>query len=262
MTIEAWTYAVMENNRRERLRLSFDSSKHPRGQPKNKGEFVKKGGAEGLTSGQGREHKVICGIPDHPGATKGAEVNVIVSKERAWDGKASEIPLKNLITPQQTGCVGEAVALAYYRQVLGYKDADPINSENPSEAADMIEDEHPTEVKAGLVNITKKSQQWRLTSSKESKEEIALYDKMSAKERKLWNLDKAKRIKLRKKALIRDYNKKTGKRHTFKTITVVVNPDKQICDLFVFDGIHSRIDWQSAEAKAAYKVSLKYDHAK
>jgi hypothetical protein len=118
----------------------------------------------------------------------------------------------------------------------------------------------PTEIKAGLVSNSRKAQQWRLTFSKESEKEKARYEKMSPAARKKYNADKQKRIHARKQKVIKQLEKETKRKVTPKTVTVVVNPDTQTADVYVFDGLHDRIDWRSEMARKAYAGSVRYEH--
>jgi len=45
-------------------------------------------------------------------------------------------------------------------------------------------------------------------------------------------------------------------------MTVIINPDKKLADIYVFKGWHPSIRWNSPEAKQAYKTTVKYDQAK
>lgn len=193
----------------------------------------------------------------HPGSTHGSSVKVKKTKRRAFDG-ATPVPLETQLTKQETGRVGEAVVLAYMRQVLGLKDARAMNSEQTNFPVDLIEDHAPTEVKAGLVSNTRGAQQWRLTFSKESAKEKALYETMTSQERAAWNEKKQQRIHQRKQAVLKAVERETGRKQRPRTITTVLNPDTRVADIYVFDGWHDRIDWQSDLARAAYQGSVQY----
>ncbi len=200
------------------------------------------------------------GSSAHPGSEHGSKVKVTKSKERAFDG-ATPVQTKTTLTKQETGRVGEAVVLAYMKDVMGLKDAKPMNSTKTNFPIDLIEDHKPTEVKAGLASNGRKAQQWRLTFSKETKAEKDWYEKATPEQRKSWNTEKQKRIHERKEKVIKALEKETGKKISPRTMTVVINPDTKTADVYVFEGWHDRIDWQSDLAKKSYKGSVKYDHA-
>lgn len=193
----------------------------------------------------------------HPGASHGSAVAVKPAKQRAWGGK-DPVELKTTLTKQETGRVGEAVALAWLKS-QGFADARPMNSAATNFPIDLIEDHAPTEVKAGLASNGRGAQQWRLTFSKETAAEKSAYEKMTPAERERWNAEKQKRIHERKRRVIADLQKRNPRTPIKpRTITVVLNPDTRTADVFVFDGFHDRIDWQSAAAKSAYRGSVTY----
>jgi 2'-5' RNA ligase len=195
----------------------------------------------------------------HPGSAHGSAVKVKKSKKRAFDGE-TPVQTQTTLTKQETGRVGEAVVLAYL-QSQGFKDARPMNSGKTNFPVDMIEDHAPTEVKAGLVSNTRGAQQWRLTFSKETAAEKEWYAKATPKQRKAWNAEKQKRIRERKEAVIAAIEKQTGVKVKPRTMTLAINPDTRVADVYEFEGFHDRIDWRSEEAKKAYKGSVSYSHA-
>ena len=135
-----------------------------------------------------------------------------------------------------------------------------MNTEATNFPIDMIEDHAPTEVKGGLVSNSRKAQQWRLTFSKETKSEKDAYEKMTPQERTEWNEQKQRRIKERKEAVIKALEKKYKKPIKPRTLTVIINPDTKTADVYMFDGFHDRIDWQSDAAKKSYVGSVTYAH--
>jgi hypothetical protein len=181
---------------------------------------------------------------------------VKVVKARVFSGES--VATKKTLTKQETGRIGEAVILAYLRDVRGRADARQMNTSATNFPVDVIEDHAPTEVKAGLVSNGRKAQQWRLTFSKESAKEKALYETMTPEERSAWNADKRRRIRERKEKVIAQLEKETGQKITPRTMTVIINPDTQIADIFEFDGLHDRIDWRSEKAAAGYRGTVKY----
>lgn len=215
------------------------------------GEFVSKGKGGTATKEGGSVGKK----DSHPGAAHGSSVTVKPTKQRAFNGEPAV--LKTTLTKQETGRVGEAVVLAYLKR-KGFKDARPMNTAASNFPVDMLEDHRPTEVKAGLASNSRKAQQWRLTFSKESATEKALYETMTPEERKTWNTEKQRRIHERKMKVIQQLEKQTGKKVHPRTMTVIINPDTKTADIYVFDGLHDRIDWQSPQGKAGYEGSVRY----
>jgi 2'-5' RNA ligase len=246
---------------------SFDEGKHPR----DHGKFARVRGASGAKK-KTREGKSKKAAPakagksaaasepaGHPGAAHGSRVQVKPVKRRVFAG--TPVETKTLISKQETGRIAEAVALAYLQTVIGAADARPMNTAQTNFPVDMIEDHAPTEVKGGLVSNTRKAQQWRLTFSKESAKEKELYESMTAEEKKAWNAEKQRRIHERKQAVIKELEEATGQKIKPRTLTVIVNPDTQTADVYLFDGLHDRIDWQSDLAAQGYHGTVRYEAA-
>jgi len=214
--------------------------------------------AERFCGGRGSGRPGPCPIGGgHPGAAHGSRVKIKRTKERAFEGEP--VKLKTQLTKQETGRVGEAVALAYL-QSQGKTDAKPMNTGATNFPIDLIQDHAPTEIKAGLASNGKDAQKWRLTFSQESAKEKELYAKMSPQERSQWNAAKQARIRQRKEKVLRDIEKSTGKKVSPRTMTVIINPDKKVADVYEFEGWHDIIRWNSPQAKAAYKGSVTYAH--
>jgi hypothetical protein len=242
-----------------RMAESKDPSGHEhKGKGPGGGQFTSGGGGGGGNGGDaGAKKKAATVSGAHPGAAHGSSVAVKPTKKRAFEG--SPVATKIALSKQETGRVGEAVILAFLKS-QGKEDARPMNTAATNFPVDMIEDHAPTEVKAGLVSNTRKAQQWRLTFSKESKVEKEKYAKMSPEERKAWNAEKQARIHARKLQVLAAVEKKTGKKQKPRTMTTIINPDTKTADIYIFDGWHDRIDWQSDMAKKAYAGSVTYDH--
>lgn len=195
---------------------------------------------------------------DHPGVGKDARVKVKKSKERAFKGEP--VPLKMQLTKQETGRVGEKVAVAWLKSLGGVKDAVPLNTGNPSESIDLFGDSMAPEVKSGLASNGKDAQKWRITFSMEvSKEEKAAYDAMTKEQRTAYNAKKQKDAMARKVRLLEKLGKRRGKPIRPVTVTTIINPDTQTADIYMAEGYHQILRWNDPKAK--YQGSVKYDHA-
>jgi len=232
--------------------------------PPGSGKSVKESKDE-----QGHEHKGKgpgggqftngSGKDSHPGAEYGSSVSVKLVKSRVFSGES--VSTKTTLTKQETGRVGEAVAQAYLRDILGFKDARPMNTAQANFPIDMIQDHAPTEIKAGMVSNGKDAMKWRLTFSQESKKEKELYGEMTDAQKMDWNAKKQRRIRERKEAVLQAIEKEIGKKAKPQTLTTIINPDTKTADVFLFDGWHDIIRWNSPEAKKAYKGTVAYGHA-
>jgi hypothetical protein len=214
--------------------------------------------------GSQKSHGQRAGSGGAGGAGKdGADVHatgVRLSKtsERAFSGAPVAVTTK--MSKQAAGALGEAVVIQHL-QDSGMRDARPLNAELPNFAVDLVQDHTAIEVKTGLVSNGKSAQQWRMTIGEPGKQEKAWLSSASADEKAAWNARKGEMIHERKQAAMDKISKDIGKPVTGKTITTIINPDTQTIDLFEFDGFHSRIGWNSAEAQSGYTGSYQYEQS-
>lgn len=211
----------------------WDESKHPRGH----------GGRFG--SGEGKD-------------AAGAKVKLTAAKsgERAFTGEPAA--LQSTLSKQETGKLGEELAGAYVRDT--YKvDVNHLNYERNNFPVDLLGDHrYAVEVKTGLASNGATAQQWRMTIGQPGKAESAWLAKASPNEKAAWNEQKQLAISDRKAAAIKLVESQTHTSLIAKTVTMVVNPDKKLVDVYEFNGFHDRIGWKSPEAHAAYKGTFRY----
>lgn len=191
-----------------------------------------------------------------PSKAPDLEVKVKPTKKRAWEG--DPVPLKNKISKQDAGKIGEAVVIAYLKS-KGFKDARHLNLDRNNFPIDLVQDHESIEVKTGMVSNSKEAMQWRLTIGEPGKTEKEWLAKASLEEKAKWNAKKQQMIHERKRKALEDLSKKLGRKVKAKTMTVLLNPDTKTADVFQFDGWHNRIAWRSEEAKAAYIGSITYE---
>ncbi len=192
----------------------------------------------------------------HPGAELSSSLRVEEADERVFTGEPVE--LKTKLTKQETGRIGEKVVLDYLKNILGKSDAQFMNSEDPDFPFDLIEGHHPMEVKTGLVSNRKDAQKWRLTFSQESLEEKELYAAMSSEDKAEWNRTKVELIKERKQDIVRDIEKECKCKISPRTVGVILNPDKQMADIYMVEGVHPILRWNNSVVKGSYLGSVKY----
>lgn len=200
----------------------------------------------------------------HPGAAHGSEVKVTVTKQMAAPrndkGQIDPVPVKTVLSKQETGRVAEAGIRAYLRDVVGIKDTVGLNSGKPNESIDLFGDSMAPEVKGGMCNVSKKAQQWRITFSMElGKQERAEYDALTPDQQKAWREKRQRDCLKRKLSLLKELSEKHGREIKPVTFTGVVNPDTQTLDIYKTDGYHQRISWNDPKAK--HVASVRYDHA-
>lgn len=179
------------------------------------------------------------------------------TSERAFNGQPK--PLKNKPAKNVTGTViGERVALSYLREHRGMKDARPANDEQANYAVDVVGDHAAFEIKAGLVSNGKSAQHWRATIGEPGVKEKAQLAAMTPEQKRAHNDRKEQLIIQRKQAALEKYAAETGVPVKAKTLTMVLDTDKKVADVFEFDGFHIRIPWNSDKAKSAYVGSYSY----
>lgn len=185
-----------------------------------------------------------------------AGVKVKQVSRRVFSGEP--VQTKARLSKQEAGRLGEAVVIAYLQKERGQKDARPLNAKVNNFPVDLVQNHELVEVKTGQVSNGKGAQQWRATIGQPGKKESAWLAKASPAAKAKWNERKAQAILDRKQAVLDAYRSATGRKATAKTMTVILNPDTKTADLFEFKGFHSRIAWNSPEARRAYKGTFRY----
>jgi phage-related protein (TIGR01555 family) len=167
-------------------------------------------------------------------------------------------PVRKMLTKLETGKLGEEIAIAYMRDYMGAKGARHLNSDVNNSAVDLIAGKNLVEVKAGLVSNGKTAQHWRATIGQPGPSETAWLAKASPEKKREWNEAKAADILARKNAALKRARQEFGPGIQPKTLTTILNPDTKTADVFLFDGFHSRIAWNSPEVKKAYRGTYGY----
>lgn len=174
---------------------------------------------------------------------------------RAWSG--AQVALKTELSKSDTGKLGEQVAAAYLNRQLKV-DVQPMNDAHNNFPLDLVAGQYAVEVKAGLASNSDRATQWRLTIGEPGDAEKAWLARASARQVAKWGEAKSAAILDRKALAIKNVSKELGRRLEAKTVTVIINPDKRLVDVFEFTGFHERIGWRSEEAKKAYRGTFRY----
>lgn len=161
------------------------------------------------------------------------------------------------ISKQTSGAIGEHIAVAYLKSI-GIGDAEPLNMRTSNFPVDLIGDHMLCEVKTGLVSNQKGAQHWRATIGQPGKAETEWLKTASKEDKAAWNKRKNQEIMDRKNAVLKDMTEKYGTPMKARTLTTILNPDTHTVDVFLFEGFHSSIKWNSEEAKRSYVGTFRY----
>lgn len=175
---------------------------------------------------------------------------------RAFSGK--QVETETTMSKQAAGALGEKIALAYL-QKEGMTDARALNVGQSNFPVDAVGDHELIEVKTGLVSNGPGAQQWRATIGQPGPKETAWLKTASAEDKRVWNEAKQAAIIDRKNEAVKEFSQRLGQPIAGKTLTLIINPDTKTADVHMFDGFHSRIGWNSEQAKAAYKGTFSYE---
>ena len=159
----------------------------------------------------------------------------------------------------QTGELGEKIVAEHFRR-NGINDVRSINVGRKNAPVDLVGDHTAIEVKTGLVSNSKDAQQWRATIGQPGPAEAAWLKTASREDKAAWNAQKSADILDRKNKELSALSDELGVKMKAKTVGVIIHPDKRRADLYVFDGFHHRIGWNSADAKHAYVGTYSYDN--
>lgn len=181
--------------------------------------------------------------------------HLVRADKRVFEGEPRLI--QSQISKQTAGAIGEHVAVAYLKSE-GIHDAAPLNLQTNNFPVDLIGDHICVEVKTGLVSNQKGAQHWRATIGQPGKKETEWLKTASKEEKAAWNRRKNQEILARKHKVLSDMTKKYGTKIKAKTLTTIINPDTHTADVFMFEGFHQSIRWNSEEAKKAYVGTFHY----
>lgn len=253
-----------------RLLKSVDASGHEhKGKGPGGGQFGKGGGGGGTVTVNPPKSKakpvdkVVSKQPEDKYvalAKQAVKGKIKDTKQRAWTGEQTGAPIDNKLA----GAIGEEVIIAHLKS-LGYADADYtssfIGTNDNNIAFDLIHDHQLVEAKTGQTG--KPSGTWALkydgafTKDQEAKFARMKPDAVKEAKRKI-NLAKVQGIHDRKEAFAERISKELGDEVKPGMITVIINPDTKVADLYQFDGIHDRINWNGEQAQSGYLKSVKY----
>jgi len=161
------------------------------------------------------------------------------------------------MTRQETGALGERVALAWLRG-QGSADARPANVERSNFPVDVLHDSEVVEVKAGLASNGVKSRHWRLTAGQPGVKERAWLRSASVEDVAAHHEMKQQMIVARKRRFMRELSRRLGRPVKAATVAAVIDPRSKVVDVYRFEGFHGRVGWDSEEAKRGYVGSFVY----
>jgi hypothetical protein len=157
------------------------------------------------------------------------------------------------VRKQAQGRLGERIFGAYFRQVVGVKGVVVANADETNFPVDLLFKGGTVEVKAGNIGNKKGSQQWRVTLGGAGATEKAYMETLSGKALRAYNDKRETDAINRKLAVMKELQKiNGGRKQEALTATLIINMDTHTADIFVFDGFHKKIGWNTAETAAAY----------
>jgi len=223
-------------------------SEHPRGgDPKHPNRFSEAPG------GTGQAPRKKSPTPSIGGSGSGPKLRE--TEQRAWTGRTSEV---SKLGKQAAGKLGEEIALSYLRNHLKLGDAVALNNKAANYPVDMRGGDHVYEIKTGQASNSKSAQQWRATIGEPGDEETEELTQMTKEEKAAHNQAKAIAIMQRKQRALEEVSAEVGRQLKPKTLTMILNPDTGVTDIYLFDGFHSRIGYNSPLARENYVGSYSY----
>lgn len=242
---------------------TWQEQQHPRGGKGSAagGKFVGKGGSGPAFGAKGPKAKQAGKEPvktpkrvHNETLNMGEEAADIPrlreTQRKAYAGEPVETSMR--LTKLETDAEGMRIALAFLRNI-GFKNARPANTKGNNFPVDIFADHRAVELKSGQVSNTKGAQQFRVTLGQPGKAETELLKRMSSEEKLAHNAAKMAEAMRRKFAVAEQHGMRT------QTMTVLFNPDTKHADIFMFEGYHKRIGWNSEQMKEGYVGSFFYD---
>lgn len=231
---------------------AFDPAKHPRGgKAENPGEFSEAPGSSESPKKKTQTYSTGAGHVSF------SNIGLKPTKQRAWSGQTNR-DIKNKLGKQAAGKFGEQLALSYLIHHLGLDDANPLNTKAANYPVDMHGGDHVYEVKTGQASNTKSAAQWRATIGEPGDEETEELTNMTKEEKAAHNQAKALAIMERKQRALQEVSQEVGRQLKPRTLTMILDHDRGIADMYMFDGFHSRIGYNSPLARSGYVGSFTY----
>jgi hypothetical protein len=197
---------------------------------------------------------------DNPQRPTGLRLETV--EEPVWHGKRVPVSDENKMNRQETGDLAEAIGIQWLRD-QGLADAKKLRIGNENNfPLDLIEDHKLIEVKGGQPSNGRSGWHWRLTIGEPRGKRAEKILRMSAEQKRAFHGKAQRLIRHRKEDVLREFEKIMGYSLKRQTMGVIVNPDTKMADIFLWDGWHNRVGWNSDLAKASYRGTVKYafDH--
>ena len=166
--------------------------------------------------------------------------------EKIWGGRQHPTVGKKL-SKNQVGRIGETLAIEVLSQHFGSQ-FETLNVGMNNAPIDIGSREQAIEVKTGLSSNGKSAQHWRATIGEPGKSEKDLIKQMSSEEKKKYNQIKRDRILERKARMLDDLSNISGKTVKGYTAGIILDPQGEKGDVYLFEGFHLRIGWNNLSA--------------
>lgn len=236
--------------------------------------FLASRGIKGTFSGRKRDslgrvicfssgRRIECGTRNRPAlgirststTTRGYTPTggVRTSKVRAISGIIPDTPLPD----QSVRGIGYRIILTWLKS-KGYSDAHYLSVEGGNFQKNIIHSHEIVEAKVGQVSDDPNSKKWKMLSEKPSEKEREWFQSASEEDRVEWLKMKKEMIFKKKLQVLEEIENQIGHKLSRKTVGAIINPDKMIADIFVLDGFHTELDWDSDLVKDAYIESVEY----
>ncbi len=193
------------------------------------------------------------------------EISVAPTSRRTWRAVPGQTGYshKNALDRQSLGRVGEDVALAYIRDMLGDKNAYIMSRRTSRFPVDIVSPKYgwAVEVKSGQPSTTRGGQCWRVWVGQDSGRYASSRRSMSIAQIKRTNAKMVERALAAKTAVVKKLSREVGRNIKAKTMGLVINPETRTADIFVFDGFHALITWRERAGYRGGRVTVEDHHA-
>lgn len=175
---------------------------------------------------------------------------------RVWTGRRQDTKIR--LSQLESGHTGERIAQQYLKDEYDATNVRKLGEGQTNYPVDIAGDHVVVEVKTGQVSNAKSGLYWAAKIGQPGKKETAKLKTMSPAAKARHNAKKYAKIMRDKEEAHKTVEKETGMKLKKKTIGIIINPDTKTADMFEFDGFHRYIGWNSPQAKAGYKKTIKY----
>ena len=183
--------------------------------------------------------------------------SVIPISGRVWNRARVKLAKKYKLGIQLQGALGENIFLTFLKR-NGHGDAELLSIDDPIAPFDIVYDHMLVEVKTGMVSNKKDSMKWAINFGQQKGKVAKRLKKMNASAKEAFYIRAFDAIIKSKANVVREYEKRTGKKIRVITAGLILNTKTQAADVYITQGVHKQIRWMYPHVTTKYSGTVRY----